>query len=99
MLLCVATVYWLLEARLVPTHFNSMCRYFMKIFRDVAQQQGDHFVLRDFVDSFLNVGMIPMSLTRWELTGLEDEMKILGLLGEDAAADVAVTPAAGTSRL
>ena len=71
----------------------------MKIFRDVAQQQGDNFVLRDFVDTFLNVGMIPMSLTRWELTGLEDEMKILGLLGEDAAADVAVAPAAGTSRL
>jgi hypothetical protein len=72
-----------------------MCRHFMKIFRDVAQQQGDHFILRDFVDSFLNVGMIPMSLTRWELTGLEDEMKILGLLGEDAVVDVAVAPAAG----
>lgn len=67
----------------------------MKIFRDVAQQQGDHFILRDFMDSFLNAGMIPMSLTRWELTGLEDEMKILGLLGEDAVVDVAVAPAAG----
>ena len=55
----------------------------MKIFRDVAQQQGDGFVLRDFMDSFLNVGMIPMSLIRWELTGLEDEMQALGLLVTD----------------
>ena len=54
--------------------------YFMKIFRDVAMQQEKDFVLRDFIDDFLEVGMIPMSLTRWELTGLEDEMEQLGLL-------------------
>ena len=52
----------------------------MKIFRDVAMQQEKDFVLRDFIDDFLEVGMIPMSLTRWELTGLEDEMEQLGLL-------------------
>ena len=56
--------------RLTTPHCSSVCapfvslcappaiRYFMKIFRDVAQQQGDRFVLRDFIDSFLNVGMI-----------------------------------------
>ena len=67
--------------------------YFMKIFRDVAMQQEKDFVLRDFIDDFLEVGMIPMSLTRWELTGLEDEMEQLGLLeaaqAESAAGGVA----------
>ena len=65
----------------------------MKIFRDVAMQQEKDFVLRDFIDDFLEVGMIPMSLTRWELTGLEDEMQQLGLLeavhAESAAGGVA----------
>ena len=65
----------------------------MKIFRDVAMQQEKDFVLRDFIDDFLEVGMIPMSLTRWELTGLEDEMEQLGLLEaaqvESAAGGVA----------
>ena len=65
----------------------------MKIFRDVAMQQEKDFVLRDFIDDFLEVGMIPMSLTRWELTGLEDEMQQLGLL-EAAQAESAAGGAA-----
>ena len=60
----------------------------MKIFRDVAQQRGDRFVLRNFMDSFLNAGMIPMSLTRWELTGLDDEMRTLGLLADDTSVGI-----------
>jgi uncharacterized protein (DUF885 family) len=50
---------------------------FMKIFRDRAQQLGDNFVLREFMDEFLGAGMIPMSLIRWELTGYDDEIKKL----------------------
>jgi len=50
---------------------------FMKIFRDRAQQLGDKFVLREFMDEFLGAGMIPMSLIRWELTGYDDEIKKL----------------------
>ena len=49
----------------------------MKIFRDRAQQLGDKFVLRQFMDEFLGAGMIPMSLIRWELTGYDDEIKKL----------------------
>ena len=43
--------------------------YFMKLFREQAQAQGDDFVIRDFVDEFLSSGTIPMSLIRWEMTG------------------------------
>jgi uncharacterized protein (DUF885 family) len=46
-----------------------------KLFRERAMQLGDEFVLRDFFDEFLAAGMIPMSLTRWEMTGFDDEIK------------------------
>ena len=50
---------------------------FMKLFRERAMQLGEDFVLRDFIDEFLAAGNIPMSLTRWEITGFEDEIKEL----------------------
>ena len=50
---------------------------FMKIFRERAMQLGRDFKIRDFMDSFLASGMIPMSLIRWELTGYDDEIKKL----------------------
>ncbi len=50
---------------------------FMKLFRDRAQQLGDEFNLRQFMDEFFAAGMIPMSLTRWEMTGYDDEIKKL----------------------
>ncbi len=50
---------------------------FMKLFRERAMQLGKDFVLRDFIDEFLAAGMIPMALTRWEMTGYDDEIKKL----------------------
>jgi len=50
---------------------------FMKLLRDRAQQLGDEFNLKEFMDEFLAAGMIPMSLTRWEMTGYDDEIKKL----------------------
>ena len=50
---------------------------FMKLFRDRANQLGDDFVLKDFIDEVLATGSIPWSLIRWELTGLDDEVKKL----------------------
>ncbi len=34
-------------------------------------QLGTKFNLRDFMDNFFSAGMIPISLLRWELTGLD----------------------------
>jgi len=46
-----------------------------KLLADRAMQQGENFKLRQFMDEFLAAGMIPVSLTRWEITGYEDEIK------------------------
>ncbi len=51
--------------------------HFMKLFRDRAQQLGDDFVLREFMDEFYAAGVIPTSLIRWEMTGYDDEIKKL----------------------
>jgi len=46
-----------------------------KLLADRASQLGDKFSLRQFMDEFLAAGQIPISLTRWEMTGLEDEIR------------------------
>jgi len=48
-----------------------------KLISDRGMQLGDKFNLRDFFDKFFESGMIPISLIRWEMTGLDDEIKEL----------------------
>jgi uncharacterized protein (DUF885 family) len=48
-----------------------------KLLADRRQQLGETFVLRDFHDQFLSLGRLPMSLLRWEMTGLDDEVREL----------------------
>jgi hypothetical protein len=48
-----------------------------QLLADVKHQQGDRFVLRDFHDRFQAVGRLPLSLVRYELTGLDDEIRPL----------------------
>jgi uncharacterized protein (DUF885 family) len=50
---------------------------FIKLLTDRAEQLGDKFNPGQFIDEFLAAGMIPMSLIRWEMTGLDDEIKLL----------------------
>jgi uncharacterized protein (DUF885 family) len=38
-------------------------------------QQGDHFSLREFHDYVWSNGNVPLSLQRWELLGLADDIK------------------------
>ena len=45
--------------------------------RGVTEQLGDEFNLQQFMDEFPAAGMIPVSLIRWEMTGIEDEIKKL----------------------
>ena len=47
-----------------------------RLLADRKRQLGDHFVLRDFHDEFLNKGWLPISLIRWEMTGLDDEVQL-----------------------
>ena len=44
---------------------------------DRKMQLGDDFILKDFHDTFMAAGRLPLSLIRWEMTGLEDEVREL----------------------
>ena len=48
-----------------------------KLVADRAVQMGGGFTLQKFMDEFLGSGMIPVSLIRWEMTGLDDEIRKL----------------------
>ncbi len=48
-----------------------------KLIADRAFQLGDKFNLREFMDELRSYGMIPFALIRWEMTGLDDEIKKL----------------------
>ena len=48
--------------------------YFMKLFRERAQELDEEFVIKDFIDEFLSSGLIPMPLIRWEMTGDSSEI-------------------------
>ena len=44
---------------------------------DAKRLQGDDFNLKAFHDEFMARGRLPMSVIRWEMTGLDDEVKEL----------------------
>ncbi|HET6176516.1 MAG TPA: DUF885 family protein [Candidatus Sulfotelmatobacter sp.] len=46
-----------------------------RILAERRLQQGDKFKLRDFHDYVWSNGNVPLSLQRWELTGLDDDIK------------------------
>jgi hypothetical protein len=46
-----------------------------KLIADQKDQLGDQFILKDFFDDYFTRGVIPASMIRWEMTGLEDEME------------------------
>jgi len=48
-----------------------------KLMADRSSEMGNDFTLQKFMDEFLGCGMIPVSLSRWQMTGLEDEIKKL----------------------
>jgi hypothetical protein len=48
-----------------------------KLMADRAGQMGGGFTIQKFMDEFLDCGMIPVSLIRWEMTGLDDEIRKL----------------------
>jgi hypothetical protein len=48
-----------------------------KLLRDRMRQQGDQFGLRDFHDQLLATGQIAVALARWEMAGIDDDVKHL----------------------
>ena len=45
-----------------------------QLLADRKRQLRDDFILKDFHDTFMAAGRLPLSLIRWEMTGLEDEV-------------------------
>lgn len=48
-----------------------------ELLADRKRQLGDDFVLKEFHDDFMAAGRLPLSLIRWEMTGLDDEVRAL----------------------
>jgi hypothetical protein len=46
-----------------------------RLLADRARQLGEKFTVKRFVDELNGAGMIPVSLIRWEVTGLDDEVR------------------------
>jgi len=46
-----------------------------QLIADRSRQLGERFSLKEFMDAFQASGMIPVSLIRWETTGLGDETR------------------------
>ena len=46
-----------------------------RLLADRKQQMGDEFDLRAFHDELMDAGRLPLSLIRWEMTGLDDEVR------------------------
>ena len=46
-----------------------------RLLADRKRQQGDDFVLGTFHDELMADGWLPLSLIRWEMTGLDDEVR------------------------
>ena len=46
-----------------------------KLLADRRWQLGERFVPRAFHDGFLALGRLPIALLRWEITGLDDEVR------------------------
>ena len=43
----------------------------------LVEERGEAFRLRDFFDCLNAIDSIPISLARWEMTGLDDEINAL----------------------
>ena len=47
----------------------------LRLLAEAKRAQGDAFRLRDFHDFVYRNGNVPLSLQRWELLGMEDDLK------------------------
>ncbi len=48
----------------------------LRMLADAKRVQGDRFALRAFHDSVWKNGNVPLSLQRWELLGMRDELDL-----------------------
>jgi hypothetical protein len=49
----------------------------MADYAKLNEERGEEFRMRDFFDRLNRIDSIPISLARWEMTGLDDEIRAL----------------------
>ena len=53
-------------------------KYLLEVLmKDRSRQLGDEFTLRGWFEEVNAAGLIPVSLLRWQLTGQDDEVRVL----------------------
>ena len=52
-------------------------------FAKQTEERGEEFRMKDFFDELNRIDSIPISLARWEMTGLDDEIRLLTGGGDD----------------
>jgi Bacterial protein of unknown function (DUF885) len=52
---------------------------FDHLLADKSTQMGSAFQMKSFMDQFFDAGVIPISMIRWQMTGLEDELDGLSI--------------------
>ena len=74
-------VWWDIEETLrAPGHSSNYIvgkNMMQQLMAELWRLKGDGFKIRDFFDGFMAGGIVPVSLTRWEMTAYDDQMKIL----------------------
>jgi uncharacterized protein (DUF885 family) len=74
-------VWWDIEETLrAPGHSSNYIvgrNMIQQLMAEKSKQLGEDFTIRRFFDEFMSGGIIPIALTRWELTGFDDQMKLL----------------------
>jgi len=74
-------VWWDIEETLrAPGHSSNYIvgrNLMQQLLAERSKQLGENFTIRRFFDEFMSGGIVPISLTRWEMTGFEDQMKFL----------------------
>ena len=74
-------VWWDIEETLrAPGHSTNYIvgkNMIHQLMAERSKQLGSDFSIRKFFDEFMNGGIIPISLSRWELTGYKDQMHSL----------------------
>jgi len=74
-------VWWDIEETLrAPGHSSNYIvgkNMMQQLMAEQWKQKGLKFSMREYFDAFIDGGIVPISLTRWEMTGYDDQMKLL----------------------
>lgn len=53
-------------------------KYFIeRLMMDMSRKEGENFKLYNFFDAFYGAGIIPISLVRWQMTGMNNEIRTI----------------------